>query len=281
MASDVQAIDLGDPLPNFGTTVYDAAGVLANAGAMALTLTYPDGVGGLVTRTSPADLTITNPSAGRYTSAWIAVALGEHRARWVATGANASAREVVWQVGQQDLILSVDDARAWLKVTKPSDEDELRAMLEGVAAVCELHTRRTWRRTIVSAEQHFDVRGPVRLRKTPVAQVSAVTVNGSAVTDFWVNKRTGHLWRGSSSATRIPWRCDDVTVSYVAGPLDGVIPAHILTGCRIQAEYAWSTQRGGSGRPRKGNEDDAIDPALSLVTPRARQAWRTPRILVR
>lgn len=281
MASDVQAIDLGDPLPNFGTTVYDAAGVLANAGAMALTLTYPDGAGGLTTKAAPSDLTVANPSAGRYTSFWLATAFGEHRARWVASGANASAREVVWHVGQQDLILSVDDARAWLKATKPSDEDELRAMLEAVASICELHTRKTWRRTIVTAEQHFDVRGPVRLAKTPVAQISTVTVNGATVTDYWLNRRTGELWRGSSSATRFGWLCGDVTVSYVAGPLDGVTPANILHGCRIQADFMWSTQRGGSGRPRKGNDDDGIDPALSLISPRARQAWRTPKVLVR
>lgn len=279
MAADVSAVDLGDPLPNFGTTVYDATGVLANAGAMVVTLTFPDGLGGVTTKTSPADLTVTNASTGRYTSFWLSTALGEHRARWVATGLNASAREQVWQVGAQDLILGVDAARAWLRSTKPVAEDELRAVLASIADVCEHHTRKTWRRTIVTAEEHLGVCGPVRLRKFPAAQLSSVTVNGSTVTDVFLDRRRGQVWRGSSTA-RIGFR-GDVVVSYVAGPLDGVVPDRILLGCRLLLGHVWETQRGGSNLPRRSGAEDDINPAISLVPSRVRQAWGTPRVLVR
>lgn len=279
MASDVSAIDLGDPLPNLGTTVYDATGVLANAGSMSLTLTYPDGLGGLVTKTSPADLTVSNPSTGRYTSFWLTLALGEHRARWVATGANASAREVVWQVGQQDLLLSVDAGRAWLRNTKPGQEDELRALLEAIADVCEENTRKVWRRTIVTGEEHLGVCGPVRLRKYPAAQLSTVTVNGSTATDVFLDKRRGEVWRGSSTA-RIGFH-GDVVVSYVAGPLDGVVPPRILLGCRLLLSHLWDPQRGGSNLPRRSGAEDEIQPTISLLPSRVRQAWGVPRVLVR
>ena len=74
--------DLGDPVA-LSVTVRDAAGALANAGAMTLTVTLPDG--------TTATPTISNPSTGTYTATYVPAVVGRFVARWVSTGANAAA----------------------------------------------------------------------------------------------------------------------------------------------------------------------------------------------
>jgi len=85
------AIDLGDPLPIEAIEVHDAAGQLANAGAMTLTVTLPDG--------STATPGFTNPSPGRYSpGVYIPVQSGPIFARWHGTGLNEAADEQAFYV---------------------------------------------------------------------------------------------------------------------------------------------------------------------------------------
>jgi hypothetical protein len=277
-------IDLSDPLPDMGVQVRDSSGALAAAGLVAVTLTYPDGSGGVVTRTSPADLAVTSPSVGVYRSAWQAVALGEHRARWVATGANASAHEQSWLVGDVEHIVSLAAVRRYLGVSRPDAEDELRDMLSAVSEVCERHTRRRWRRRVVTSETHELARTcSVWLRQTPVTSVTSVQIDGVTLpaTSWSVEPRSGELTilgAGPSSPGSAP---RIVSTSYVSGPRDGRIPPHIVQGCKLLAGHMWETQRGGSNMPRRSGAEDEINPVLSFVPPRVRQAWGQPRVLCR
>lgn len=74
--------DLGDPVA-LSINVRSAAGTLANATAVTLTITKPDG-----TTETPS---VTNGSAGVYTATYTPAAAGRYIAAWVATGTNACA----------------------------------------------------------------------------------------------------------------------------------------------------------------------------------------------
>ncbi len=64
--------------------IRDAAGQPANAGAVTLTITLPDG-----TTVTPGPIASTTP--GVYDYDYVTVQAGRHGVRWVATGANAAA----------------------------------------------------------------------------------------------------------------------------------------------------------------------------------------------
>lgn len=64
-------------------TVRDAAGALADAGAVTCTVTLPDG--------TTTVLTHTHPSTGNYAVDYPPPTVGWFRVRWLATGANAGA----------------------------------------------------------------------------------------------------------------------------------------------------------------------------------------------
>ena len=74
--------DIGDVV-TLTCTVRDAAGALADAGAITCTITLPDG-----TTTSP---TPAHPSIGTYTATYTPAAAGRFAVKWVATSTNAGA----------------------------------------------------------------------------------------------------------------------------------------------------------------------------------------------
>jgi hypothetical protein len=98
-------VDLGDVVP-LTVQIRDANGVLANATAVTLTITLPDG-----TTISPAP---ANPSVGLYQVDYVTVMEGRHIVRWVATGNNASAYTDSFDVRPVNppLILSLSAAKA-------------------------------------------------------------------------------------------------------------------------------------------------------------------------
>ena len=73
---------LGDVV-TLSCTVRDAAGALADAGAITCTITLPDG-----TTTSPSP---AHPSTGTYTATYTPAAAGRFAVKWLATGTNAGA----------------------------------------------------------------------------------------------------------------------------------------------------------------------------------------------
>lgn len=73
-------INVGDIHP-LSVEIRDTDGDLANAGAVTVTVTQPDG-----TTATPA---VSNPSVGVYSATFTAAQAGVHRVLWVATGANA------------------------------------------------------------------------------------------------------------------------------------------------------------------------------------------------
>lgn len=269
-------VDLGDPLPDLAVQVRDENGALADAGDVVLTVTLPDG-----TTTAP---TVTRTSTGVYTAAYTPTVAGRFVAAWVATGANASASSTVYNVSTTvQPIVSLADVRTFLGVNATDNDDLLRHILEAVSDVCERFTKKAWRRQTVTETHSTYDSDYLHLRRVPVVSVSSVTVNGVAFTDYTVDKRAGLLRPGTSIA-EYDWQDSfaGITVTYVAGPADGVVPPNIRQGCLLLARHMWDTQRGGSNMPRQLEPSEDYNPALGFYVPnRVRQAWGEPRILVR
>ena len=115
---------LGQPV-TLTQLVYDSSDVLANAGAVTLTITLPDG-----TTSTP---TVTDPPAvtGTYTYTYTPTTAGLHEVRWVFTGVNATAPPVdVLDVQASSAVswVSLADLRKhlnWPSAKGTSDDAEL------------------------------------------------------------------------------------------------------------------------------------------------------------
>ncbi|MGH9249154.1 MAG: hypothetical protein ACRD0W_06525, partial [Acidimicrobiales bacterium] len=83
---------VGDVLP-FSVTIRDAAGALANAGAVTLTVTKPDG-----TAEAGSPFTISPTSTGIYDKDIISAQAGRYIGYWLATGLNSGAHTQIFIV---------------------------------------------------------------------------------------------------------------------------------------------------------------------------------------
>ncbi len=262
------------------TVTYDVGDVVT------LTWVYGASTTAAVTVTLPDGTTSTPSVSGSstYTASFTTTLPGYHRVRWVGTGSNPGAYEDAFNVSGSttEPILSLDDAKTFLRISNSSSDDEVRAVLEAVSDVCERFTKRVWRRTTYTETVSTCDSDYIYLPHVPVISVASVVVNGVTVTDYVVDKRAGALRRGTSLA-EYDWEDSfaGVVVTYTAGPADGVVPANILQGCRLLLQHMWQTQRGGSNTGHLGI-DGEYDARLGFYIPnRVRQAWGEPRILVR
>jgi hypothetical protein len=189
--------DSGDVVP-LTVNIRDANGALANATAVTLTITLPDG-----TTTSPAP---ANPSVGLYQADYVTVMEGRHVVRWVATGNNASAYTDSFDVRPADppLIMSLSAAKAALNLpgTETGDDEELRSLIEAVTATVEAY------------------RGEV-IAGRPISEPISVRDDGMCGIDG-VYARGGGYWAGRSSRRLIFTRTPILSVTSITRPLDGV-----------------------------------------------------------
>lgn len=233
-------IDLGDLLPDLGTTVTDnTTGALANATTVTLTLTLPDGT----TLTSPAGVTVTNPSTGIYRASYETVQAGRHTARWVADGNNCDgAYEQAWDVeSSTGGLVSVDDALAHLGSPSLSSAqlEQLRATILAATRVCGSYIGRQLARESAT-ETYSGGTGAIALRRTPVISVTTVVESGTtlAATD-WVLDTVGWLLHRGSTTSASRWATGraNVAVTYVAGYSNP--PADLRLAVLREVEHLW------------------------------------------
>lgn len=275
-------IDVGDPLPDLGVLVYDSSGALAAAVGVVLTITKPDG-----TSTTP---TVSTASTGIYTAAYTTTMAGRHVGCWTATnitgGAASEVYEQTWDVSSSSrLIVGLDEAKTFLRVTGFADDEQLRDVIEAASDLCERHTRRVWRRTTVTAELHSGGGDVLYLRQSPVISITSVTDGGVAVaaSTYTLDGVTGRLLYGDTLSGGT-WTSgqENLSVTYVTGPPGGVVPAYIRRGVLILVEHLWATQRGGSNLPRLSGGGDEYDRRSSYTLPRrVLEMWGDPAPLVR
>jgi hypothetical protein len=222
--------DLGDVVP-LTVEIRDAAGVLAAAGAITLTVTLPDG--------TVATPSVSNPSTGRYQVDYPTTQVGRHTARWVATGANSSAYVDVFDVRPADpgYIISLAAAKAALNIpaTSTGDDEEIRALIEAVTAVVEDYRKEAVvRRTVV---ERISARGSssILLKTAPVISVTSVASGSTTWTGLTVDPDLGEVSSAGAPFT------GDLTVTYVAGR--AVIPANFVEAAKVIVKHLWAVQQ--------------------------------------
>lgn len=262
-------IDLGDVITP-AASLTNAAGVAADAVSCVLTLTLPDG-----TSTSPA---VTHPGTGSYTATYATTMAGLHTARWVATTiTGGAAQEVITSTYEVEdsleAIISLAELKDHLRITGTGSDEKLRATAEVATDVIENYLDRSLRRRTV-----VDVldggRSSVRLCRTPVLSITSVTDSGTAIpaSGYAVDYGAGIVYRGgTNSPTWFIWGRQSVTVTYVAGPVAGVIPPRIRQAVLELARHLFTVQRGGSNLPRTQDGEGSMGGAAQLIPARVRE----------
>lgn len=250
------AFDLADVVP-LTVDIKDSSGTAANAGAVALTITLPDG-----TTTSPA---VSNPSTGRYQVDYITVQAGRHGVRWVATGANASAYTDAFDVAEASppLIVSLRDAKQQLNLplTSTTHDEELRGFIAATTDAVEFLIGPV---VVRSYTERVDGDRPmIVLSHTPVVSVTSITPVLTGGTTYLssevdvdadtgvVQLLTGGWFTGG------PWG-----VTYKAGR--SVIRGGVRLASLIIIQHMWRTQRGGQSTVRARSGDDYTEPIPGL-----------------
>lgn len=158
--------DLGDLVP-LSVTVTGSDGNPANAGRVDLTITLPDG-------TTTAVGPIAPTTVGVYDYDFTTVQAGRHQARWLATGANASAFPDVFDVQPADGgdFISLADTKNHLQKSGTGDDEQLRLF---IGAACQMITDRMGQVSPASATYDVTQRGDtIVLPRRPVMAVTSV-----------------------------------------------------------------------------------------------------------
>jgi len=253
------SFDLGDVLDSsngLSVYVFDSNGNAANAGAVTLTITLPDG-----TTTTPA---VSNPSTGVYTATYTPATVGVYEARWVATGVNASAftDTFVIRSGTAPSALSLADAKRYLNITDTDDDEELREFIE--AAEAALGRRCGYVVPTTVTERVRGCGNRLMLKEKPLISVTSVTAVGMGTT-VDVSQLTA-LPSGSvefSIAGSFYARFYDVVYRAGRNPL----PADLYKCLQEITKHLWQTQR-GPGRKR-----DEVMGAAYAFTYRVKELW--------
>lgn len=250
------AYDFADPVPlSFNTT--DASGAPANAGSVTLTIYLPDG-------SSTATPTVNNPSPGLYTAVYQPTQTGLHQVKWVATGVNANGFSDAFDVyyATPSYIISLADARAQLRLTATTSDEELRPYIEATTAVIERHVNEAIARRVVVEDYKRVVPSSVlhpssiALRTTPVISLTSVVSTNYPYT--W-DVTALHLDPITGLVTSLPqsWPLwGDLTATYVAGR--SIVPANYLQAARIIVQHLWQTKRGAAGTQPPGGMQDSM-----------------------
>lgn len=240
--------DVGEAVPlRFETRTN---GVPADADAVTLTVTLPDG--------TTATPTVANPETGVYAVDYPATAAGRHTVRWTATG---SAYTDVFNVRDQAslALISLAALKGQVNMDSTTDDRELRTVIGAATGVIERHLRQVVARRAVS--ELVRASRPVwavALRKTPVINLSAVaSLDGLAtwdVDDLAVDAETGIV-----TVLRGPALCGQLRFNFTAGM--AVVPGHILEAAEIIAAHLWETQRMGLTRDPRAAVDEYLTPS--------------------
>jgi hypothetical protein len=253
--------DLGDTV-TLGVEIFNAAGNLANAGAVSLSLILPDG-----TTVSPL---VTNPSTGKYAASLTATQVGVYVERWTATGANAAAFRNTFTVRDDALIpvVSLENLKLYLSINSDDSDEELRAFLDVASQHGEAFTGRVFGRRTVVAE-FTRPSGSVTFPRAPILSVASVVDDGDTLSadEFLAWKASGVIepvgaWQG------------DLTVTAVCGY--AATPAPLQQGIMEMTRHLWQTQR---GTLRMGIGQDDWSPAMSFSLPRrVAELWEPYRL---
>jgi hypothetical protein len=259
--------ELGSVVP-LSVTITGEDGLPANAGAVALTVTLPDGT----PNTTPA---ITPTSVGVYDHNFPTTQAGVHQVRWVATGLNASAFTDAFTVDPPagGNFISLAEIKRHLKkdLAKTDDDAEL---LEFIGAACQMIEDRIGpvapRPATQAVWRHHNTSRQLLLDLHPVVDVTTVTVEGVTVpeadpvagTDGWVlDPGPGVL-----AHTR-RWPSGRVEVTYRAGRTP--LPTNVRLAALELAGHLWRSTKlnAAGGRPPVSGSDELALRGVGFALP--------------
>ncbi len=238
--------DLGD-VANLTVTVRNSAGVAANAGSVACTVTLPDGTDTVVA--------VSNTGTGTYAAGYTPTVAGRYLVRWVATGANASSYTDVFDAfpANPRFLISLNDLREALNLaaTNTTHDAELRLYLAAATEVIETIDKPYLAQTRTHT---FDGgRNVLILPETPITSVTSVTHSpGDGTTQtldsdtYRVDEYAGVVY---SHLSRFPWGQRNITVTYTVGA--SAIPPNVTLAARELCRHWWQRSQ-QSPRPAFG-----------------------------
>lgn len=244
------SFDLGDPV-SLSITITDANGAPANAGSVALTITLPDG-------TSHVEDPVPSTSTGIYDYDYATVQAGVHRARWVATGVNASAFTDVFIVDPAEgaPFISLADTKKHLRMAFSDDDEALRGF---IGAGCQVITDRMGAVSPETVTADLSARtGTIVLPRRPVISITSVVKlpGGEAVPEADALAGTdGWTLVHDEGVLRVPVWCGDVRVVWRAGR--SPLPQNFRLAGLDLVRHLWqgSQHNNAGGRPMLGDSD--------------------------
>lgn len=225
----------------------DPGGTLATATGVTVTVTLPDG--------TTANPTAAASAVGQYRVDYPTVQAGRHVIRWVFTGpADAYTDSFDVREAAPPGILSLADAKTYLRLTTSTEDDELRSWIESITAGIEGLCGPVVVRTVI---ERVDVRraSSIALRSIPAIELVTVAALhtggiGYLPADLDLDPGTGIVRRLDGGMLTGP-----VVVSYTAGRR--VVPAALTSAARIILRHLWQTKQGPQ-RPQLGTGDFAV-----------------------
>ena len=230
--------DLGDVVA-LAVEIRDAAGALANAGSISLSVTLPDGTATVVST--------ANPSTGKYTARYTPTLPGLHSVLWTATGANASAYRDSFTVLPAGVpLVSLDDVKARLNITNTDSDEELRRIMAAATGRAEQQTGRALAQRSLTQTVDMTWKPSISLTvPTPaLLSISAVTEGGSSVaaSDYEVSRDGQALRRPDGTK----W-AGVVAITGTVGVSGGDLAIAQQAVLELVA-HLWETQRTPMGR---------------------------------
>jgi hypothetical protein len=237
-------LELGETY-QYRHTVTDIAGIPANAGTVAVTITLPDG-----TTATPS---VVPNGTGIYDFDYLTTQVGRHTLLGSATGGTlGSATEKfddtfnVEQPGR--FLVGFDDARTQLRavstITTLADREQLRWLCLAASDAVERDLGRVVaRRTVV--ETYDGGITALVLRSTPVISITTVVEDDITLTanDYVLRKRGWLLQRGTTKSQRY-WAdgWENITVTSVAGMINPPAVVRLVALYLVQALWQSSQQ---------------------------------------
>lgn len=247
--------DLGDVVP-LAVSVKDSAGAAANATAVSVTVTLPDG--------TTATPTVSNPATGSYTASYTPTQAGRHGVRWLATGTNACAYTDGFAVADTaDIpVVSLAEVKAHLNITTTSNDDELRGVIAAAQDAAENYTGRVFgRRTFT--ETHDGGRRTIALRRHPLVAVATVTQDGVTLSSGeWIVDVTGGVLHRADYGYWSGQDPQNIVVTYTAGY--AIQSAAERQGVLEMVRHLWETQRGSLATFPRGDDYAPTVPGYSI-----------------
>lgn len=254
--------DLGDVVP-LSVTITDTAGTPANAGSVSVTITLPDGTASTISGVSPTTI-------GQYDHDYQTTQAGRHGVRWVATGANASVFEDVFEVAPADpgAFVSLADVKAHINKTGTDDDEELRGF---ITAACRMIEDRVGHVTPVTAVEDRTGCNTLVLAERPVISITSVAVlpgltavpqaNPASSVAGWVLDGPAGILKHSGSSF------GSVRITYRAGRTP--IPGNIRLAALELASHLWRSSQlnNSSGRPPFADTETPIMPGSAYALP--------------